>query len=214
MKIIVAECSVDYKGRLVAHLPKAERLIMVKADGCVAIHSDTGAYKPINWMNAPNRLQKEEDVWIVTNDNHEKLTIHFHKKIYENNWKFSEHAAIIKDGVEKQIQNMLAKNPEMLEDGMTFIREEHSTPIGPVDLLMQDKSGTFVAVEVKRKGELDGVEQLKRYVDFLNEDPVYRGVRGILAAQTITRQAKTLAKSKNLSAKTVNYEAIEDLKLF
>ena len=168
MRLVIARCSVDYAGRLTAHLPEATRLIMVKADGCVAIHADGGAYKPLNWMNSPNTLVTADSEWIVTNPKGERLTITLHEVFLDSLHELGDDPGLQKDGVEAHLQELLAAAPESIEDGLTLVRREYPTAIGPIDLLCRDRDGGVVAIEVKRRGEIDGVEQLTRYVERLS----------------------------------------------
>ena len=197
-----------YEGRLNAYLPVATRLVMVKADGCVAVHADGGAYKPLNWMNAPNTLTEDDDVWIVLNPKGEKLIIEFGEIHFETELAMGEDPGLQKDGVELELQRLLAERPETFEAGMALIRREYPTPIGPVDLLCRDASGETVAIEVKRRGEIDGVEQLTRYLDFLNRDTRLAPVRGIFAAQQIKPQAKLLAEDRGIATIEVDYDEL------
>jgi len=197
MRLVVARCSVQYSGRLDATLPEAVRLIMVKADGCVAIHSDGGAYKPLNWMTAPNTVVELEGQWVVTNPKGETLTIHLHEVFTE----------------------LLAALPDTIESGLTLIRREWPTPIGPVDLMCVDTDGNYVAVEIKRRGEIDGVEQLARYLELLQPDSNLKGLRGIFVAQVIKPQAKKMAEQRGIGWAEVDYEDLrgrrpEELRLF
>jgi RecB family endonuclease NucS len=219
MRIIVAECTVDYDGRLSAHLPMATRLVMVKADGCVAVHADGGAYKPLNWMNAPNQLIEEDDRWIVTNPKGETLTITFGDIHFETSHEMGDDPGLQKDGVELELQRLLAETPEFMESGLELIRREYATPIGPVDLLCRDADENVVAVEVKRRGEIDGVEQLTRYLEFLNRDERLAPVRGLFVAQVIKPQARTLAEDRGIGCIEVDYDELRGvdspmLKLF
>ncbi len=211
MRLIVVQCSVSYEGRLNAYLPSAKRLIMSKADGCIAIHADGGAYKPLMWMNAPNRVVENESEWIVTNPKGEKLKIQIEKIISDVSYELGEDPGLHKDGVESHLQELLAENPQSLEEGLTLTRREYFTEIGPVDLLCRDKDGQAVAVEIKRRGGIDGVEQLTRYLDFLNRDPKLRPVRGLFAAQQITPQAKVLAKDREISTIEVDYDDLRGM---
>ncbi len=211
MRLIVVQCSVSYEGRLNAYLPSAKRLIMSKADGCIAIHADGGAYKPLMWMNAPNRVVEDDSEWIVTNPKGEKLKIQVEKIISDVSYELGEDPGLHKDGVESHLQELLAENPQSLEEGLTLTRREYFTEIGPVDLLCRDKDGQAVAVEIKRRGGIDGVEQLTRYLDFLNRDPKLRPVRGIFAAQQITPQAKVLAKDREISTIEVDYDDLRGM---
>ena len=211
MRIVVAECTVDYDGRLSAHLPMATRLVMVKADGCVAVHADGGAYKPLNWMNAPNNLVEEDDKWIVTNPKGEKLTITFGDIHFETSHEMGEDPGLQKDGVELELQRLLSERPETFGEGMTLIRREYPTPVGPVDLLCRDADGNTVAIEVKRRGEIDGVEQLTRYLEFLNRDTRIAPVRGLFAAQVIKPQAKLLAADRGIATVEVDYDELRGI---
>ena len=219
MRLVVARCAVDYTGRLTAHLPEAVRLLMVKADGCVAVHADGGAYKPLNWMTAPNVLVDEGDVWVVRNPAGDELRITILERILEVDHRFGEDPGLQKDGVEAHLQELLAANPEALGPGMRLVRREHPTDIGPVDLLLRDAQGRAVAVEVKRRGEIDGVEQLARYLERLDRDPLLRPVRGLFAAQRIKPQARVLAESRGIGCVEVDYDALrgvepDELRLF
>ena len=178
MRLVVARCAVDYEGRLSAHLPMATRLIMVKQDGCVAIHADGGAYKPLNWMNAPNRLVEGDGEWTVTNPKGERLVISIDEVISDTAHDLGIDPGLQKDGVEAHLQELLADACHRIEAGMVLVRREHRTEIGPVDLLCTDAEGRSVAVEIKRRGEIDGVEQLARYVEFMDRDARLRPVRG------------------------------------
>ena len=206
MRIRIAECTVRYEGRLDAFLPWATRLIMVKADGCVAVHADGGAYKPLNWMNSPNTLTEDDATWTVINPKGEKLIIEFGDIHFETSRDLGEDPGLVKDGVELEIQRLLSESPEVIEDGLSLVRREFPTPIGPVDLLCRDDRGETVAVEVKRRGEIDGVEQLTRYLEFLNRDTRLAPVRGIFVAQIIKPQAKLLAQDRGITCVEVDYD--------
>ena len=224
MRLVVATCQVDYDGRLSAHLPLAPRLIMVKADGCVAIHADGGAYKPLNWMNAPNSVREEvgdDGVlrWFVRNPKGEQLTITLAEVHSDTSHELGVDPGLQKDGVEAHLQELLAANCEAIAIGLRLIRREHATEIGPVDLLCHDAEGRTVAIEIKRRGEIDGVEQLTRYLEFLNRDPRLRPVRGIFVAQQIKPQARTLAVDRAIDCVEVDYDELRGfesplLKLF
>ena len=219
MRLVLARCTVDYAGRLSAHLPSAVRLIMVKADGCVAIHADGGAYKPLNWMNAPNVLVDDGDVWTVTNPKGETLTITLEEVVLDECHDCGDDPGLSKDGVEAHLQELLAANPTELGEELTLVRREYPTALGPVDLLCRDPEGGTVAVEIKRRGEIDGVEQLTRYLDRLNRDPLLRPVRGVFAAQQIKPQARVLAEDRGIACVEVDYDRLRgiesaDLKLF
>ncbi len=219
MRLVVARCSVDYSGRLDAHLPPAKRLIMVKADGCVAIHADGGAYKPLNWMNAPNTLVEQDDRWVVTNPKQETLTITMHELLSDVTTELGDDPGLQKDGVEAHLQELLAASPESIEQGLTLVRREYPTAIGPVDLVCRDGADGVVAIEVKRRGEIDGVEQLARYVERLRLDSSLGDVRGVYVAQSIKPQAKVLAESRGFTWVEVDYDELrglrpDDLRLF
>ncbi|HEX6196067.1 MAG TPA: endonuclease NucS, partial [Jiangellaceae bacterium] len=190
MRLVIARCQVDYAGRLSAHLPLATRLIMVKADGSVSIHADDRAYKPLNWMSPPCKLSDSEDgVWTVTNRDGERLVITLAEVLHDSSHELGEDPGLVKDGVEAHLQQLLAENVEAFGSGWQLVRREYPTAIGPVDLLCRDGDGATVAIEVKRRGEIDGVEQLTRYLDLLGRDPHLAPVRGVLAAQEIKPQA-------------------------
>ncbi len=211
MRLVVARCSVDYRGRLSAHLPEAIRLIMIKADGCVAIHADGGAYKPLNWMNAPNRLVESDDgTWTVTNPKGEQLTIRFHDVLSDTTTAFGPDPGLEKDGVEAHLQELLAEHADSVLN-LSLVRREYPTDIGPVDLLCKAADGTTVAVEIKRRGEIDGVEQLTRYLEFLNRDPRLRPVKGMLVAQAIKPQARVLATDREIDWLEVNYDELRGI---
>jgi endonuclease len=224
MRLVVARCTVDYQGRLDAHLPAATRLLMVKADGCVAVHADGGAYKPLNWMNAPNVLTEDVDgagcaVWTVRNPKGETLTITLDTVLSDVTVDMGVDPGLRKDGVEAHLQELLAANCTAIAPGLRLVRREYPTDIGPVDLLCRDEDGNAVAVEVKRRGEIDGVEQLTRYVEFLQRDPLLRPVRGVFVAQQIKPQAKVLAVERAITCVEVDYDHLrgiesDELRLF
>ena len=219
MRLVIARCSVDYAGRLDAHLPEATRLIMVKADGCVAIHADGGAYKPLNWMNAPNTLVDNDDHWVVTNPKQETLTITLHEVLSDVSAELGEDPGLQKDGVEAHLQELLAASPHAIEEGLTLVRREYPTAIGPIDLVCRDESNTVVAVEVKRRGEIDGVEQLARYIERLQLDSSLGEIRGVFVAQVVKPQAKVLAEARGFRWVEVDYDTLrgmkpDDLRLF
>jgi RecB family endonuclease NucS len=219
VRLVIARCSVDYSGRLDAHLPEATRLIMVKADGCVAIHADGGAYKPLNWMNAPNTLVDHGDHWVVTNPKQETLTITLHEVLSDVSEELGEDPGLQKDGVEAHLQELLAASPHAIEEGLTLVRREYPTAIGPIDLVCRDTSDTVVAVEVKRRGEIDGVEQLTRYIERLKLDSSLGEIRGVFVAQVVKPQAKVLAESRGFRWVEVDYDELrgmrpDDLRLF
>ena len=211
MRLVIADCTVDYAGRLTAHLPRATRLIMVKADGCVSIHSDGGAYKPMNWMTAPNTVRESLDEWVVANPKGETLTITIHELLSDVAHDLGVDPGLQKDGVEAHLQELLATDPTQLGDGMRLIRREFPTEIGPVDLLCRNADNQVVAVEVKRRGEIDGVEQLTRYLDFLNRQPDLTPVKGLFVAQEIKLQAKTLAGDRDIEFLEVDYDELRGI---
>ncbi|MEO6123154.1 MAG: endonuclease NucS [Ilumatobacteraceae bacterium] len=219
MRLVIARCTVDYNGRLSAHLPEAIRLIMVKADGCVAIHADGGAYKPLNWMNAPNTLVDHTDHWIVTNPKGEQLTINLLEVLHVAAHELGEDPGLQKDGVEAHLQELLAATPHSIEVGLTLVRREYPTAIGPIDLVCRDATGQVVAIEVKRRGEIDGVEQLARYIERLHLDSSLGQVRGVFVAQVVKPQARVLAEARGFTWVEVNYDELrglrpDDLRLF
>jgi RecB family endonuclease NucS len=211
MRLVIARCTLDYQGRLSAHLPSAVRLLMVKADGCVAVHADGGAYKPLMWMTAPNRLVASEERWVVTNPKGEVLTITIDEVLVDQSHEMGVDPGLRKDGVEAHLQELLAANCEVIAPGLRLVRREHPTDIGPVDLLCRDADGVAVAVEVKRRGEIDGVEQLARYLERMDLDPHLRGVRGIFVAQVVKPQARVLAKSRGIDWVEVDYDELRGI---
>ena len=219
MRLVVARCTVHYIGRLEASLPEAVRLIMVKADGCIAIHADGGAYKPLNWMNAPNEVRELHDRWEITNPKGEKLTVMLHEVLSDSSHDLGDDPGLSKDGVEAHLQELLAADPTVIEQGLVLISREYPTAIGPVDLLCRASDGTTVAIEVKRRGEIDGVEQLGRYLEYLRADSSLGVLRGVFVAQSIKPQARTLAETRGLAWKEVDYDElrgkrIDELRLF
>ncbi|MBW3561266.1 MAG: endonuclease NucS [Actinobacteria bacterium] len=198
MRLVVARCTARYEGRLSSTLTSAVRLIMVKADGCVAIHADVGAYKPINWMNAPNTLIEHEDTWVVTNPKGERLIIELEQVHDDRTVELDTDRGLVLDGVERELQELLADHPDRIEDGLSLVKREFPTDIGPVDLLCRDAAGHAVAVEIKRIGEIAGVEQLTRYLERMERDPMLRPVRGVLAATEVKPQARVLAESRGM----------------
>lgn len=229
MRVVIADCQVDYVGRLTAHLPMARRLILVKADGSVSIHADDRAYKPLNWMSPPCWLETapaegdevgdDHQLWIVTNKADEQLRILIGTVEHDSEHELGVDPGLVKDGVEAHLQELLAEHTETFGAGFTLIRREYMTAIGPVDLLCRDGGGRTVAVEVKRRAEIDGVEQLTRYLELLNRDTVLAPVTGILAAQQVKPQARTLAEDRGIRCVTVDYDVLRgtentDYKLF
>jgi RecB family endonuclease NucS len=215
MRLVIARCSVDYAGRLTAHLPLAPRLILVKADGSVSVHADDRAYKPLNWMSPPCTLKEAEEnggtVWTVVNKAGEKLIITMDEVLHDSSHELGVDPGLIKDGVEAHLQELLADRMETLGEGWTLIRREYPTAIGPVDILGRDGDGTTVAVEIKRRGEIDGVEQLTRYLELLNRDPALAPVRGVFAAQQIKPQARVLATDRDIACVTLDYDALRGI---
>ena len=191
MRLVIARCSVDYVGSLTAHLPLATRLLMVKADGSVLVHSDGGSYKPLNWMSPPCTLDRRPtDTWTVTNKTGEQLVITIERVLHDSTHELGVDPGLVKDGVEAHLQKLLAEQIHTLGDGYRLVRREYPTPIGPVDIMARDPAGVAVAIEIKRRGEIDGVEQLTRYLELLNRDPLLAPVRGVFAAQEIKPQAR------------------------
>jgi len=228
VRLLIARCQVDYAGRLTAHLPMATRLIMVKADGSVSIHADDRAYKPLNWMSAPCRLTVSPppadveavvaaqesgltQVWEVRNNDGDTLQIAIGEVFHDSAHELGFDPGLQKDGVEAHLQALLAENPATFGEGWCLVQREYLTPIGPVDLLFRDAEGAYVAVEVKRRGEIDGVEQLTRYLDLMNADPLLNPVRGVFAAQQIKPQARTLAGTRDIDCLLVDYNALRGL---
>ncbi len=212
MRLVVARCTVDYVGRLTAHLPAALRLLLIKADGSVSIHADDRAYKPLNWMSPPCTVRESTDedgvLWTVTNKLGEQLLIRLESIEHDSFHQLGVDPGLVKDGVEAHLQELLAEHVHTFGSGWSLVRREYPTPIGPVDLLCRDALGAAVAVEVKRRGEIDGVEQLTRYLELLNRDPLLAPVRGILAAQEITPQARVLATDRGIGWQVVDYQLL------
>jgi RecB family endonuclease NucS len=216
----VARCQVDYAGRLTAHLPMATRVLMVKADGSVLVHSDGGSYKPLNWMSPPCSVREgvtdEGTVeWTVTGaKSDDTLRILIEEVLHDSSHDLGVDPGLQKDGVEKHLQELLAEHPASLSPGLTLVRREYPTAIGPVDLMCRDAEGASVAVEIKRRGEIDGVEQLTRYLDLLNREPLLTSkgpVRGIFAAQEIKPQARVLATDRGIACAVVDYDALRGI---
>ena len=232
MRLVIARCSVDYEGRLKAHLPLATRLLLVKADGSVLVHSDGGSYKPLNWMSPPATLRitpasaggtgegagagtgagLDEGIveqWTVQSaKTDDRLIVNIYEHLHDSSHELGVDPGLIKDGVEADLQRLLAEQIETLGAGYTLIRREYATAIGPVDILARDPSGATVAVELKRRGDIDGVEQLTRYLELLNRDPLLAPVRGIFAAQQIKPQARVLATDRGIDCVTLDYDAL------
>jgi endonuclease len=211
VRLVIAKCSVDYAGRLAAHLPLATRLIMIKADGSVAIHSDSGSYKPLNWMSPPCRVTESATQWVVTGKSGETLTITIDEVISDCSFDLGIDPGLIKDGAESHLQELLAAQLDLLGTGWRLVRREFPTAIGPVDLMCRDGEGVSVAIEVKRRGEIDGVEQLTRYLELLNRDPLLAPVQGVFAAQEIKPQARVLAEDRGIRCLTLNYESMRGI---
>ncbi len=227
---MIARCQVDYSGALTAHLPMANRLIMVKADGSVSIHADDRAYKPLNWMSAPCTLTVRpaaedeaavtsdldpqiREVWTVRGTGKEpaQLQIAIAEFLHDSEHELGVDPGLQKDGVEAHLQALLAENPQTFGAGWSTVRREFPTAIGPVDLLCKNADGAYVAVEVKRRGEIDGVEQLTRYLELLRRDPHLGRVEGIFAAQQIKPQARVLAQDRGITCVTVDYDALRGM---
>ncbi len=226
MRLVIANCSVEYAGRLAAHLPRATRLLLVKADGSVLVHSDGGSYKPLNWMSPPCVLVESEptpeqaaegvqSVWEVRHTKSEgRLRLLLFEVLHDSRHDLGVDPGLVKDGVEAHLQRLLAEQVTTLGSGYTLVRREYMTAIGPVDLLCRDPAGIHVAVEIKRRGEIDGVEQLTRYLDLLNRDPLLCAagpVRGVFAAQEIKPQARTLATDRGIACLTLDYDALRGM---
>jgi RecB family endonuclease NucS len=217
----VARCQVDYAGRLTAHLPMATRVLMLKSDGSVLVHSDGGSYKPLNWMSPPCTVREGttedgEVEWVVTGQSSSRgaadtLRILIEEVHHDSSHDLGIDPGLVKDGVEKHLQELLAEHPASLAEGLTLVRREYPTAIGPVDLMCRDADGDSVAVEVKRRGEIDGVEQLTRYLELLNRDPLLAPVRGIFAAQEIKPQARVLATDRGIACAVVDYDALRGM---
>jgi RecB family endonuclease NucS len=215
MRLLVATCTVDYVGRLTAHLPEATRLILFKADGSVSIHADDRAYKPLNWMSPPcfTTETKETDKKIITVENKagERLVITVSQVIHNSTHELGIDPGLVKDGVEAHLQVLLAEHVETFGKNWQLVRREYPTAIGPVDLLCKDEFGKTVAVEIKRRGDIDGVEQLTRYLELLNRDGLIAPVSGVFAAQEIKPQAKVLAEDRGIRCVVVDYDALRGL---
>ena len=221
MRLVIATCSVDYDGRLTAHLPLATRLLLVKADGSVLVHSDGGSYKPLNWMSPPCAMAEVEPdegemaegvtaVWVVQHARSEdRLRVRIHEVHHDSTHELGVDPGLVKDGVEAHLQRLLAEQITTLGDGWTLTRREYMTPIGPVDLLCKDGAGATVAIEIKRRGDIDGVEQLTRYLELMNRDPHLAPVTGVFAAQQIKPQARTLAHDRGIRCVVLDYDALK-----
>jgi RecB family endonuclease NucS len=219
VRLVVARCQVDYSGRLTAHLPVATRLIMVKSDGSVLIHADGGSYKPLNWMSPPCTLRESTEdgpegeavIWTVSaTKSDDTLRIRLDEVLHDTDHELGVDPGLQKDGVEKHLQELLAEHTEALGERLSLVRREYMTAVGPVDLLCREDGGS-VAVEIKRRGDIDGVEQLTRYLELMNRDPQLRPVRGIFAAQEIKPQARTLAEDRGIECVVIDYNALRGL---
>ena len=210
MRLVIARCSVDYIGRLTAHLPMATRLLLVKADGSVSIHADDRAYKPLMWMSPPCTTVVADGVWTVTNKGGEQLVIHVQEVLSDVAHELGSDPGLVKDGVEKHLQELLAERCEVLGPGWSLVQREYFTDIGPVDLLVRDDTGAHVLVEVKRHAEIDGVEQLTRYLQRVST-VLGDGVRGVLAAQSFKPQAKVLAADRGIACVQLDYDELRGL---
>jgi RecB family endonuclease NucS len=220
MRLVVARCSVDYDGRLTAHLPQALRVLIVKADGSVLVHSDGGSYKPLNWMSPPCKLTVAPptdeaaaagvvEIWTVQHaKTDDRLRVHIHEVLHDSSHDLGVDPGLVKDGVEAHLQELLAEHVHTLGRGYSLVRREFPTAIGPVDLLVRDERGACVAVEIKRRGEIDGVEQLTRYLELLNRDPLLAPVSGVFAAQEIKPQARVLATDRGIRCLTLDYDTL------
>ena len=223
MRLVVATCSVDYTGRLTAHLPLATRVLMLKADGSLLVHSDGGSYKPLNWMSPPCTIETSApsddqaaagvtELWTVT---HQKtgdaLVVRLHEVMSDTSHELGVDPGLTKDGVESHLQALLADQIELLGEGYELWRREYMTPIGPVDILARNEAGATIAVEIKRRGGIDGVEQLTRYLELMNRDPRIAPVSGVFAAQEIAPQARTLAEDRGIRCVVLDYDAMKGI---
>ena len=222
MRLVIARCSVDYVGRLDAHLPMADRLLIVKADGSVSVHADDRAYKPLNWMTPPCTLKESaiehldgedtgEVLWLVENPKGEQLRITIVEIHEEISYEMGEDPGLVKDGVEAHLQELLADQIDTLGERYTLVRREYPTAIGPVDIMAKDENKNNVAIEVKRRGGIDGVEQLTRYLELLNRDELLAPVSGVFAAQEIKPQARTLAEDRGIRCVVLDYQELRGL---
>lgn len=223
MRLVIARCSVDYTGRLTAHLPLATRLLVHKGDGSLLVHSDGGSYKPLNWMSPPCTLTVEEpdeeaasvgvtQQWRVTHKKSgDALVVKIYEVIHDTSHELGVDPGLIKDGVEADLQRLLAEQVSVVGEGLTLVRREYPTAIGPVDLLLRDDNGGTVAIEVKRRGDIDGVEQLTRYLELLNRDPLLAPVSGVFAAQEIKPQARVLATDRGIRCLTLDYDEMKGI---
>lgn len=223
MRLVIAECTVDYSGRLTAHLPLARRLLMLKADGAVLVHSDGGSYKPLNWMTPPCTVREQEpseeqravgvqQVWTVSSTKtDDQLVVAIHQLLGDHDYELGVDPGLIKDGVEAHLQELLAEQIGLLGQGHCLVRREYPTAIGPVDIMARSAEGASVAVEIKRRGDIDGVEQLTRYLDLLNRDPLLAPVSGVFAAQEIKPQARVLATDRGIRCLVLDYDEMRGM---
>jgi RecB family endonuclease NucS len=223
VRLVIARCSVDYTGRLTAHLPLATRLLVHKGDGSLLVHSDGGSYKPLNWMSPPCTLTVEEpdedaasvgvtEQWRVTHKKSgDALVVKIYEVIHDTSHDLGVDPGLIKDGVEADLQRLLAEQVSVVGEGLTLVRREYPTAIGPVDLLLRDDNGGTIAIEVKRRGDIDGVEQLTRYLELLNRDPLLAPVSGVFAAQEIKPQARVLATDRGIRCLTLDYDEMKGI---
>ena len=223
MRLVIARCSVDYAGRLSAHLPLATRLLLLKADGSVLVHSDSLSYKPLNWMSPPcavTTLEPDQDqanvgvaeIWKVAQaKTADLLVISIHEILHDSNHELGIDPGLQKDGVEAHLQKLLAEQIELAGLGWRLVRREYMTAIGPVDILATDDAGRSVAIEIKRRGDIDGVEQLTRYLELMNRDPHLAPVAGVFAAQEIKPQARMLAEDRGIRCLLLDYDAMRGL---
>ena len=219
MRLVVARCSVEYAGRLGARLPDAVRLVVLKADGSIAVHADAKAYKPLNWMNPPCTITEVDGVITASNRQAERLVIELHEVLYDSSFELGQDPGLAKDGVEAELQELLAARVQTLGAGLRLVRREYPTDVGPVDLLCRDGAGRAVAVEIKRIGEIASVEQLVRYRERLDRDGSLSPVRAVLAATRIKPQARVFAESRGVECVEVDLEELRagapaDLRLF
>jgi len=221
VRLVIARCSVDYTGRLNAHLPLATRLLVHKGDGSLLVHSDGGSYKPLNWMSPPCTLTVEEpdadshsagvvEHWRVMHaKTGDALLVRIYEVLHDSAHELGIDPGLQKDGVEADLQRLLAEQVEVIGDGLSLVRREYPTAIGPVDLLLRNPAGGTIAVEVKRRGDIDGVEQLTRYVELLGRDSHLAPVAGVFAAQEIKPQARVLATDRGIRCVTLDYEGMK-----
>lgn len=210
VRLVIARCEVDYAGKLAAHLPLATRLLMVKADGSVLIHSDGGSYKPLNWMSPPCSMTERDSEWTVKNKGGETLVIRIEEILSDTVHHLGVDPGLTKDGVEAHLQALLADHLDVIGAGLRLVRREYPTPIGPVDILAREDIGT-VAIEVKRVVEISAVEQLSRYLDLLNRSSTIAPVRGVLAGNVVKPQARTLAEDRGITCVTTDYDELRGM---